>query len=114
MQMPVCNNFFLILPLPNTGLFDNVLSDYLWARAVLLTTTTAATTGLQIQVPIAIAVDSISAGQWPDWMHLSGALLVLLGFVGINSNFAVSFLWFGRKASAVENKETEEGISDRL
>ncbi|XP_057773468.1 uncharacterized vacuolar membrane protein YML018C isoform X3 [Salvia miltiorrhiza] len=31
------------------GLLDNVVSDYLWAKAVLLTTTTVATAGLSIQ-----------------------------------------------------------------
>ena len=91
-----------------------MLSDYLWARAVLLTTTTAATTGLQIQVPIAIAVDSISSGQWPDWMHLAGALLVLAGFVGINSNFALTTKWFEPKPGSGEGKEPEAVISDRL
>lgn len=31
------------------GLLDNVLSDYLWARAVLLTSPTVATCGTTIQ-----------------------------------------------------------------
>ncbi|AQK66334.1 EamA-like transporter family [Zea mays] len=41
------------------GLIDNVLSDYLWAKAILLTTTTVATAGLTIQVPIAAIVDTL-------------------------------------------------------
>lgn len=32
------------------GLFDNVLSDYLWARAVLLVGPTIATVGISVQV----------------------------------------------------------------
>ncbi|KAL8020215.1 putative solute carrier family 35 member SLC35F1/F2/F6 [Plasmopara halstedii] len=39
------------------GLFDNVLSDYLWARAVLLTSPTVATVGLSLTVPLAIVAD---------------------------------------------------------
>ncbi|CAM6084248.1 unnamed protein product [Calypogeia fissa] len=65
------------------GLFDNVLSDYLWARAVLLTTPTAATAGLTIQVPIAAVVDTIR-GVIPSKMNVVGAVAVLIGFFGIN------------------------------
>ncbi|XP_062149638.1 uncharacterized vacuolar membrane protein YML018C [Alnus glutinosa] len=65
------------------GLLDNVLSDYLWAKAVLLTTTTVATAGLTIQVPIAAVVDSIM-GTAPHLMDYLGALAVMLGFAGIN------------------------------
>ena len=39
------------------GLFDNVLSDYLWARAVLLTSPTVASVGLSMQIPMAAAVE---------------------------------------------------------
>jgi solute carrier family 35 protein F5 len=62
---------------------DNVLSDYLWAKAVLLTTTTVATAGLSIQVPLAAIVDSF-IGNAPRLMDGLGALAVLIGFVGIN------------------------------
>uniref|UniRef100_A0A6N2L8X0 EamA domain-containing protein n=1 Tax=Salix viminalis TaxID=40686 RepID=A0A6N2L8X0_SALVM len=64
-------------------LLDNVLSDYLWAKAVLLTTTTVATAGLSIQVPLAAIVDSL-IGNAPRLMDGLGALAVLIGFVGIN------------------------------
>lgn len=65
------------------GLLDNVLSDYLWAKAVLLTTTTVATAGLTIQVPLAAIVDSIM-GTAPHLMDYLGAFAILLGFAGIN------------------------------
>lgn len=65
------------------GLLDNVLSDYLWAKAILLTTTTVATAGLTIQVPIAAIVDSIT-GHAPRLLDYIGAVSIILGFVGIN------------------------------
>ncbi|KAK1355946.1 thiamine-repressible mitochondrial transport protein THI74 [Heracleum sosnowskyi] len=65
------------------GLLDNVLSDYLWAKAVLLTTTTVATAGLTIQVPLAALVDSVT-GNAPNSMDYVGAAAVMVGFVGIN------------------------------
>ncbi|CAM6101766.1 unnamed protein product [Calypogeia fissa] len=65
------------------GILDNVLSDYLWARAVLLTTPTAATAGLTIQYPINAVVDTIR-GDVPSFTSILGAVVVLLGFFGIN------------------------------
>lgn len=60
-----------------------MLSDYLWAKAVLLTTTTVATAGLTIQVPLAAIVDSLT-GNVPHLMDFLGAVAVIIGFVGIN------------------------------
>ncbi|KAK4775527.1 hypothetical protein SAY87_023488 [Trapa incisa] len=65
------------------GLLDNVLSDYLWAKAVLLTTTTVATAGLTIQVPLAAIVDTV-IGNPPNSLHYLGAIAVMIGFAGIN------------------------------
>ncbi|XP_051142345.1 uncharacterized vacuolar membrane protein YML018C-like [Andrographis paniculata] len=65
------------------GLFDNVLSDFLWAKAVLLTTTTVATAGLSIQVPLAAIVDTLK-GNAPNLMDCIGGAAILLGFTGIN------------------------------
>lgn len=65
------------------GLLDNVLSDYLWAKAIHLTTTTVATAGLTIQVPIAAIVDSLT-GRAPRLMEYMGAAAVMVGFAGIN------------------------------
>ncbi|XP_027928217.1 thiamine-repressible mitochondrial transport protein THI74 [Vigna unguiculata] len=65
------------------GLLDNVLSDYLWAKAVLLTSTTVATAGLTIQVPLAAIVDTLT-GHAPGFMDYLGALSVMIGFTGIN------------------------------
>ncbi|CAI8616434.1 unnamed protein product [Vicia faba] len=65
------------------GLLDNVLSDYLWAKAVLLTSTTVATAGLTIQVPLAAIVDTFT-GNSPPFMDYLGAVAVMIGFAGIN------------------------------
>merc|ERR1711957_319023 len=39
------------------GLLDNVLSDYLWARAVVLTSATVASVGVGLTIPMAFAAD---------------------------------------------------------
>ncbi|KAI9905202.1 hypothetical protein PsorP6_013967 [Peronosclerospora sorghi] len=66
------------------GLFDNVLSDYLWARAVLLTSPTVATVGLSLTVPLAIVADFWFHGVLPTNVTLLASALVISGFVLIN------------------------------
>ncbi|XP_059296818.1 uncharacterized vacuolar membrane protein YML018C [Lycium ferocissimum] len=65
------------------GMFDNVLSDLLWAKAILLTSTTVATAGLTIQVPLAAIVDTLT-GNAPPILDYIGAAAVMVGFAGIN------------------------------
>ncbi|KAL7560938.1 hypothetical protein ACA910_022427 [Epithemia clementina (nom. ined.)] len=68
------------------GLLDNVLSDFLWLRAVILTNATVATVGLGMTIPLAFLSDIV-------WLHKSnvlnalstlGAVSVLTGFVLVN------------------------------
>ncbi|KAJ1616524.1 hypothetical protein T492DRAFT_1106074 [Pavlovales sp. CCMP2436] len=66
------------------GLLDNVLSDYLWAKAIVLTSPTAATVGLSFTIPIAMATDSVLHGLQPTSLSLLAALCVCGGFVMIN------------------------------
>ncbi|XP_030532689.1 uncharacterized vacuolar membrane protein YML018C [Rhodamnia argentea] len=89
------------------GLLDNVLSDYLWAKAVLLTTTTVATAGLTIQVPLAAVVDSLT-GNAPHLMDYLGAVAVMFGFAGIN----IPSDAFSRSKEASVDLENED-ISDQ-
>ena len=66
------------------GISDNVLSDYFWARAVILTSPTVATLGLALTIPMGIVSDALLNGMSPTWILGTGALLVLSGFVCVN------------------------------
>lgn len=72
------------------GLFDNVLSDYLWATAVLLTSPSVATIGMSLTVPLAILSDLLLPEAWlvdptvPTPLSLLSAVAVVGGFVAIN------------------------------
>ena len=66
------------------GIFDNVLSDYLWARSVVLTTPTVATVGLSLTVPLAFASDFVLGHGAPDFLSTLGAFGVIGGFVLCN------------------------------
>lgn len=66
------------------GLLDNVLSDYLWARAVLLIGPTVATVGLNVQVPLAAGLDAAWGRPKPKWTSSGpAAALTALGAAAV-------------------------------
>lgn len=71
------------------ALAGSVLSDYLWARSVVLTSPLVATLALSLTVPLSAVADVVLRGSAFDAAHLGGMALVLAGFVGVN----VAELW---------------------
>mmetsp|Transcript_22472 Transcript_22472/g.32802 ORF Transcript_22472/g.32802 Transcript_22472/m.32802 type:complete len:387 (-) Transcript_22472:38-1198(-) len=71
------------------SIFNNVISDYLWARSVVLTSPTIATVGLSITIPLALTSDFIFFSKVPTYMSVSGALLVILGFVSMSAEVSI-------------------------
>jgi solute carrier family 35, member F5 len=69
------------------GFFDNVISDYLWLRAVILTSATVATVGLGLTIPLAFVSDvwffGVTNVLSPE--TIAGSLAVLVGFVLVNT-----------------------------
>lgn len=68
------------------GLFDNALSDFLWAKAVVLTSPTVATIGLSLTIPVAFGIDAVAHNlQTSRTLSLAlralGAALVLASFI---------------------------------
>ena len=77
------NQFGLIV---GKGLFDNALSDFLWAQAVVYTTPTVATVGLSLTIPLAFLTDAFITNDLRTspkalGLQISGASLVIAGFV---------------------------------
>lgn len=68
------------------GLLDNVLSDYLWARAVILTSATVASVGVGLTIPMAFLADWIMGNdsRVTSSGDVIGAVFVLFGFVFVN------------------------------
>lgn len=77
---------FVFVCLVIKGLFDNVLSDYLWARSIILTSATVATVGVGLTIPIALLSDTFVMGHGDvmSFGNCFGALLVLVGFIFVN------------------------------
>lgn len=65
-------------------MFDNVLSDILWARAIVLTTPTVATVGLSLTIPLAMLSDWIFNRDVPSWQLAVGSVFVIGGFITVN------------------------------
>lgn len=63
------------------GLFNNVLADYLWAVAILYTSTTVATIGISLTVPLAIFSDWIVNDIKPNYITIISGVLVFGGFI---------------------------------
>ena len=62
------------------GLFDNVLSDLLWAKAVILTSPTVSTIGINMTIPLSI-ISYLFCGKTLLFAHYLGALSMTTGFI---------------------------------
>lgn len=93
------------------GLLDNVLSDYLWARAILLIGPTLATAGLALQVPLAVIADAMLKN--PAWLNAPGPfVLTALGGSAILAGFLIMTL---RKAEdSAEGKHEIDAVAAEL
>ncbi|KAG7391158.1 hypothetical protein PHYBOEH_006785 [Phytophthora boehmeriae] len=68
------------------GLLNNVLADYLWTMSIMYTSTTVASVGLSLTVPMAFLSDWIVNDISPNYITLISSVLVLGGFVVIVIN----------------------------
>jgi len=87
------------------GLFDNVLSDYLWARSVILTSATVASVGLGLTIPLAFVSDIfIGIEDVVNFESILGAGFVLFGFILVN---------MGQKQEVEEEGSTTASLTER-
>jgi len=88
------------------GTLDNVLSDFLWARAVVLTSATVATVGLGLTIPLAFVSDWVMGrGNVLSAQSIAGALSVLAGFILVN---------IGEKGDSVDDDEDVSSLPPEL
>ena len=82
--------WFILGCLVVKGLSDNVLSDYLWARSIILTSATVASVGVGLTIPLAMISDlwmRKDPSQVFTLPSILGALFVLIGFVLVNLEY---------------------------
>jgi solute carrier family 35 protein F5 len=67
------------------GMLDDVVSEYLWARAVVLMSATVATVGLGLTIQLAFVSDWVMGhGNVVSLQSVLGVLSVLVGFILVN------------------------------
>ena len=70
------------------GLMDNLLSNYLWAYAVLFVGPTSANVGMSIETPIVLIIDICTKNanylNTNMALNITGAITILLGFLGLS------------------------------
>lgn len=104
--------FFVVVTL---GILNNVIADYLWARAVILTTATVATVGVGLTIPLALLSDAFImrlSGVW-NASSILGALFVLGGFAFVNmSELKIDIPGFESNDNLGYKQETPENNED--
>lgn len=89
-QVDDLTNFtgLILMYLMISGMFDYVISDYLWARAIILTSPTVATVGLSLTIPFSFLADALIQGTVSvTAMEVFGSVLVMLGFILVNAGY---------------------------
>jgi solute carrier family 35 protein F5 len=72
------------------GLMDNLLSNYLWAYAVLFVGPTSANVGMSIETPMVVVIDLVTrnasylSNARSTALNVTGALVILMGFFGLS------------------------------
>jgi len=70
--------------------FVSILSDYFWARSILLTSPLIASVGLCLTIPLAFLSDSFFSHINETYLYIVGAIIVVVGFVLVNLKAAQS------------------------
>jgi len=65
------------------GFGDNFLSDWLWGKAIQLTSPTMATVGISLTIPMAMIGDWLYAGQSPTLNTILASIAVTAGFLAV-------------------------------
>lgn len=65
------------------AVFGTVISDYCWARSVVLLGPLVTVLGITLTFPISLTIDVLSNGQTFTWQYYLGSALIFTSFGGI-------------------------------
>lgn len=80
----------VLLMLFINGLFGTVISDFMWAKAVILTSPLICTIALTMTIPLAMVADFVINQKHFSPLYITGSVLVFVGFVLVNWKFKQS------------------------
>lgn len=88
----------------------SMVSDFLLAKAVLLTTPLIATVGLSTSIPVAMTFDAIFNGLFPTSIYLIGSVCILFGFILVN----VEQLTMKRRCQPILDTSSSDDVSEAI
>jgi solute carrier family 35 protein F5 len=100
----------VVLFLTLNGIFGTVISDFLWAKSVLLTSPLISSLGLALTIPLAIIVDWFLHDLHFTVLYFLGGLCVLLGFILVNLVHSQAIRAEEAERSAVASLQTSPRI----
>lgn len=68
------------------NMFITFISDFCWCKAVILTSPLTVTVGLSMTIPLAMVGDWVIKGFSLNWIYITGAAIVTIGFLIINND----------------------------
>ncbi|VEU21003.1 DEKNAAC101925 [Brettanomyces naardenensis] len=83
LELPPNGSVYLIIIFNCLASF---LADFLWARAMLLTSPLTVTVGLSMTIPVAMICDFIFKFKWNSPIYTLGAALICVSFYLVNKN----------------------------
>jgi len=98
--------------------FDNLIADFLWGRATLLTSPTIATLTMSLTIPIAMVSDTVLGKSYASEKKLSiiGAILVVFGFILVTFDIDLIKLCAPRylyRSTALKDNMDDDTINKR-
>ncbi|CAO3688908.1 unnamed protein product [Rhizopus stolonifer] len=94
-QVPISGTLWIVIFL--NAFIGTFLSDYLWLLSMLMTSPLVVTLGISLTTPLALLGDTIFKGIIPNIQYSLGALLVIAGFLVVNT--------YALKEAKVKNEE---------
>ncbi|KAK4512916.1 uncharacterized protein ATC70_003626 [Mucor velutinosus] len=83
-QLPMNATLWVIILL--NAFIGTFLSDYLWLLSMLMTSPLVVTLGISLTIPLALIGDIVFKGFMPGIKYSIGALLVVAGFLAVNTD----------------------------
>lgn len=80
-----------------------VISDYCWARSVVLLGPLITQLGITLTFPISLTVDVLSKGESFSWGYYLGSLFIFVAFCGI--------IWIEHKESKAQSNSGYQEVS---
>ncbi|KAG0788858.1 hypothetical protein G6F21_006915 [Rhizopus arrhizus] len=83
-EIPTNSTLWIVIFL--NAFIGTFLSDYLWLLSMLMTSPLVVTLGISLTTPLALMGDVLFKGIIPNIQYSIGALLVVAGFLAVNTN----------------------------